>query len=135
MATLIDSTLWVQFTRASSSLSAKRFVAAHILSRQAAVAEPIVFEVLRHATDEEIRALRTQFQIMPLMPAPDDLWTLATALGQRCRRKGIAAGSLDLLIATVAIHNDADLVTFDRDFHRIAGICDLRVNLLQPPTP
>ena len=135
MPTLIDSSLWIDFTRARSPRSLKQFIAPHILAPQAALAEPIVFEVLRHAADAEMPALHAQFQTMPLMQAPADLWTVAAKLGQSCRKKGINAGSLDLLIASVAIHHDAELITFDGDFQRIAGICRLRVKLLQRPAP
>ncbi len=44
------------------------------------------------------------------------------------------AGALDLLIATVAIHHDAELITFDQDFQKIARACGLRVKLLQRPS-
>jgi predicted nucleic acid-binding protein len=51
-------------------------------------------------------------------------------LGQKCREKGISAGSLDLLIASVAIHHQAELITFDEDFSAIARISTLNVTLL-----
>jgi predicted nucleic acid-binding protein len=133
MPLLIDSSLWVDFTRARSPRHLKQFIASYILAPTAALAEPIVFEVLRHATGEEIPAVEAQFQTLPLVPMPDDLWMRATKLGQVCRRKGITAGSLDLLIVTIAIYNDAELVTFDGDFQFIAKACDLRVKLLQRP--
>jgi predicted nucleic acid-binding protein len=131
--TLIDSSLWIDFTRARSPIAVKRFIAPYILAPQAAVAEPVTYEVMRHATDAEIPALEAQFKTMPLLPTPDDLWTNAAKLGQSCRRKGVNAGSLDLLIVSVAIHHDAELVTFDGDFQRIAGACKVRVKLLQRP--
>jgi predicted nucleic acid-binding protein len=134
VAALIDSTLWIDFTRARSPRALKQFVAPYILAPDAAVAEPIVFEVLRHASEDEIRILHAQFQMLPLLATPDDLWTRAAKLGQGCRRKGISAGSLHLLIVAAAIHHGAELVTFDRDFQGIAAVCDLRVKLLQRPS-
>jgi predicted nucleic acid-binding protein len=133
MPSLIDSSLWVDFTRARSPRSLKQFIAPYILSPEAVIAEPIMYEVLRHASDEEAQAIQAQFQTMPLMRAPDDLWTSAARLGQACKRKGVTAGSMDLLIVAVAVHHDAELVTFDRDFQDIARICDLRAKLLQRP--
>jgi predicted nucleic acid-binding protein len=41
--------------------------------------------------------------------------------------------ALKLLIATVAIHHDAELITFDKDFDAISKAVGLRVNLLQKP--
>jgi hypothetical protein len=133
MPSLIDTSLWIDFTRARSPRSLKQFIAPHILSPEAVLAEPIVYEVLRHATDEEIREAGEYFQTMPVVATPDDLWSKAAKLGQNCRKKGITAGSLDLLIVVVALHHDAELVTFDGDFQDIAGFCGLRVKVLTRP--
>jgi predicted nucleic acid-binding protein len=42
-------------------------------------------------------------------------------------------GSLDLLIASTALHHDAELVTFDDDFEQIASASSLRVKRLHRP--
>jgi hypothetical protein len=131
---LIDSSLWIDFTRSRSPRPLKQFIAPYILSPDSALAEPIAYEVLRHATDEEARAIQAQFETLPLMKTPDDLWTAAAKLGQRCRKKGVTAGSLDLLIVSIALHHDAELITFDADFETIAKACDLRLKLLRRPS-
>lgn len=133
MPTLIDSSLWIDFTRTRSPKALKQFILPYILAPHAAVSEPIVFEVMRHATDREIPPLEAQFNTLPLLAAPVDLWKRAATLGQACRNAGVTAGSLDLLIATVAIHHDAELVTFDEDFQPIAQVCKLRLKLLCRP--
>ena len=134
-SSLIDSSVWIDFTRLRSPRSIKQFIAPYVLAPEAALAAPVAYEVLRHATADEARAIEAQFQTMPLLQTPSDLWTEAARLGQNCRRKGITAGSLDLLIVTVAIHHDAELITFDQDFQAIARVCGLRLRLLQrPPT-
>lgn len=133
MSTLIDTSLWIDFTRARSPAELKRSIAPHILHADAHVAEPIVFEILRHATAEERLLLERQFQTYPFLATPADLWTKAATLGQRCRQHGITVGSLDLLIASLAIHHDAELISFDDDFQKIAGVSDLRIRLLVRP--
>lgn len=133
MASIIDASLWIDFTRQRSPRHLKEFIAPYIFDSEACLAEPIVFEILRHANDEETRQLREQFQTLPMLSTPDDLWTEAAALGQRCRRRGATVGSLDLLIASVALHHDATLVTFDADFEQIAAVSTLRVTRLQRP--
>jgi hypothetical protein len=133
--TLLDSSLWIDFTRQRSPRALKQFIAPYILAQNAALAEPIMFEVLRFATVDEIEPIQAQFQLLPLLPTPNDLWESAAKLGQSCRGKGITAGPLDLLIAQIAVHHEAELVTFDTDFQAIAKACGLRVKLLQRPTP
>jgi predicted nucleic acid-binding protein len=131
MTQLIDSSLWIDFLRPKTPPALKQTLAPVILSADSHLAEPIVFEVLRHATDREVKQIEKLFEAFPLLPTPTDLWGRAAELGRACRKKGITATSMDLLIATVAIHHDAVLVTFDADLARIASCSNLRVNLLK----
>jgi predicted nucleic acid-binding protein len=133
MARLVDASLWIDFSRARSSQSLRDFIDPYVFDPDACLAEPITFEVLRYASEEETRRLQAQFQTLPMLTTPVNLWSEAAALGQRCRRHGISAGSLDLLIASVALHHDAELVTFDADFEQIATVSTLRVTWLPPP--
>lgn len=130
---LVDASLWIDFTRARSLRHLEELIAPYILDPEACLAEPIAFEILRYANEEETRQLKAQFQTMPMLSTPDDLWSEGAALGQRCRREGINAGSLDLLIASVALHHRAEVVTFDADFEQIARVSTLRVMRLQRP--
>src|SRR5258706_7763289 len=130
MATLIDSSLWIDFTRPRSPANLKQFIAPYILHPDAHLSEPIIFEVLRHATPRESQQLTAQFQTFPLLDVPSDLWSASAALGQLCRQKGITVGSFDLLIATIAQHHAATLITFDDDFPKIATVSNLKVKLL-----
>jgi predicted nucleic acid-binding protein len=134
MARLIDSSLWVDFTRKKSPAHLKAVIHPWILDPAACLCEPIAFEVLRHATQQERKWLEAQFGTFPLLPTPPRLWRDATLLGQKCRSKGINAGSLDLLIAATAIHHDAELVTFDSDFSSITRATSLHLKLLTRPT-
>src|SRR5262245_59174260 len=135
MPTLIDTSLWIDLTRARSPQAVKQFVASYILHPDAHLAEPGAFEILSHSSAAEARSNQQQFQALPTLATPPDLWTHATHLGQACLRKGFNVASLDLLIATVAIHHAAELITFDSDFQHIAGVSGLQVNLLVRPTP
>ena len=133
MKTLIDASLWIDFTRSKSPQALKRFIAPYILHPDAHLAAPVSFEVLRYATPEESKLLTRHFQTFPFLMTPADLWERAAELGQVCRKKGINSGSLDLLIASVAIHHQATLITFDEDFSRMATVSSLQVKHLQRP--
>ena len=135
MITLPDTGLWIALTRSRSPRALKAFVAPYINNPNAALAEPIVFELLRNATDPEAIQLTHLFQSLPLLAGPPSLWSDAVQLGRRCRAAGLSIGSIDLLIATTAIHHDAQLITFDTDFPRIAAVSKLRARLLKPPSP
>ena len=130
MARLIESSLWVDFTRSKSPLALKTMIQPWILDPLACLCEPVAFEILRHATPQERQWIEAQFSTLPLLTTPPLLWRDAARLGQQCRDQGINAGSLDLLIASMAIHHEAELITFDRDYVAIARASDLRVVLL-----
>jgi hypothetical protein len=133
MAALIDTSLWIDFTRKRSPQSLKRFIAPFLLDPEAYLAEPVVFEILRHATPAENKQLNQQFQTLPTLATPVDMWSQAANLGQACRRKNITVSSMDLLIAWVALSHGAEVVTFDDDFQKIASVSNLRVKLLTRP--
>ena len=135
MATLIDTSVWIDFTRARSSKKLKAFIAPYVLDPEAHLTDPIAFEILRHATPREAQQLNRPFQTMPLLVVPDNLWAAAALLGQKCRQQGLTIGSLDLLIAVVALHHQATLITFDDDFQQISAVSKLQVKLLSRPLP
>ena len=135
MSILIDTSLWVDFSRIKSPPFLKRFINPYLYSPDAVLVEPIAFEVTRLAHFDGQPILQKLFEETPLLRTPPILWTDAADLGQRCRRAGIAAGSLDLLIAAAAIHHQLTLVTFDQDFLQLASLSTLQVNLLQKPSP
>ena len=135
MATLVDTSLWIDFMCARSPQSLKRFIAPFILDPGVFLAEPIVFELLRFATDVELDQLTRQFQTFPMLTTPKDLWTEAARLGRACRKNNATIGSIDLCIAALAIHYDAELVSFDSDYLSVAAVSGLRFKGLQrPPT-
>lgn len=135
MPTLIDTSIWIDFTRTRSPRKLKQFIAPFILDPDAHLAEPITFEILRHATPAEAKQLTQQFQTLPMFATPPALWSDAACLGQACRQKNITVHSLDLLIGAIALHYGAEVVTFDDDFQKIAGVSKLQVKLLKRPTP
>ena len=133
MTLLLDTSLWIDFTRARSPAPLKQFIAPYVLDPAAHLAEPVLFEVLRSARPEEARLLEAQFDVLPCLPTPKDLWQRAIALGQACRQAGRTVLSLDLLVAAVAMHHDAVVVSFDADFEAIASVSALRLKRLNRP--
>lgn len=135
MARLIDSSLWVDFTRSQSPPALKALIHPWILNPEACLCEPVVFEILRLATPAERPLIEAQFETLPLLATPPTLWRDATRLGQRCRDQGHTPGSLDLLIAASALHHEAVLITFDAGFSPLADLSALRLELLTRPIP
>jgi predicted nucleic acid-binding protein len=133
MTLLLDTSLWIDFTRAGSPVALKQCIAPYVLDPVAHLAEPVRFEMLRAARPEEARLLEAQFDTLPLLATPADLWQQAINLGQACRQIGRTVLSLDLLIAAIALHHNAVLVSFDADFEAIASVSALRLQRLSRP--
>ncbi|MCX5950789.1 MAG: PIN domain-containing protein [Cyanobacteria bacterium] len=133
MTLLLDTSLWIDFTRARSPASLKQFIAPFVLDPAAHLAEPVRFELLRSARPDETRQLEAQFATLPTLHTPTDLWQQAIDLGQACRQIGRTVLSLDLLVAAVALHHNAVLVSFDTDFEAIASVSELRLQRLERP--
>ena len=131
MEFLIDSSLWIDFTRRKSPPALKAQILPWVLKPESVTCDAVVFEVMRNATKDERRSLASQFQTMPLLESPHDLWESAITLGQACRERGFSIGPLDILIAAVALHHDAEVVTFDGDYSLIAKVSSLKVHLLK----
>jgi hypothetical protein len=75
------------------------------------------------------------FSILSTLP---NLWPREAELGRLCHKQSITLGSLDLLIATVALHHRAQLVTFNEDFEppvQFTPINVLRLNRPKLTTP
>ena len=133
MILLLNTNRWIDFTRARSPLPLKKFIAPFVLNPQAHLAEPVRFELLRSARPDEIRQLEAQFATLPKLTTPADLWQRAIDLGQACRQFGRTVFSIDLLVAAVALHHNALLVSFDADFEAIASVSELRLQRLDRP--
>jgi predicted nucleic acid-binding protein len=133
MATLIDTSLWIHLTRASSPQRLKHFVLPHITDPSARMAEPVIFELMRHAHPAEVENLRQYFAAQPVLATPHDLWERAATLGRVCRKNGHTAGAIDLLITTIALTHEATILTFDADFQKISAAVGVEVKLLVKP--
>jgi predicted nucleic acid-binding protein len=133
MTLLLDTSLWIDFTRTRSPTALKQLIAPFVLDPEAHLAEPVRFELLRSARPDETRQLEAQFATLPTLPTPADLWQRAINLGQACHAIGRTVLSLDLLVAAVALHHNAVLVSFDADFEAIAAVSALRLHRLSRP--
>ena len=134
MTLLLDTSLWLYFTRSGSPATLKQCIAPYVLDPEAHLAEPVRFEMLRSARPEEARLLEAQFNTLPCLDTPTDLWHQAIALGQACRQIGRTVPSLDLLVAAIALHHNAVVVSFDDDLAAIASVSPLRFSHLSRPS-
>ena len=68
-----------------------------------------------------------EFEALPILVPDREDHVAAADLRNRCRRHGVQAGTIDALLAAMAIRHDLHLITTDRDFVRMADYCALRL--------
>ena len=127
---IVDTSVWVDFFRPATPETLRRKILRIVDDIDVCICEPSLFELQRAAPRRQRRRLNLYFDTVRVLPAPSDIWTGATRLGQKCLDKGHAVGTMDLLIAETCMAHDLPIVTFDRDFQSIAAVSALDLILL-----
>lgn len=73
------------------------------------------------------RRIIEYFSVLPLIVPEREDYIKAAALRNLCRKKGIQAGTIDALLASLCIERDIQILTTDKDFSQIARISSLKV--------
>jgi len=82
---------------------------------------PILQELLDGVKSRsQFELLRGYMETFPLVDLSRRHYVEASSLRNHCRSRGIQAGAVDFLIATVCIHENFPLLTADNDFFHIA---------------
>jgi predicted nucleic acid-binding protein len=120
---LVDSSVWIEFQRATGSPADRRVTAAIESDEPLATMGLVLMEVLAGARDErhaeDLRRLLDRCRFLPLEEPSDH--EVAARLYRACRREGTTIRRLpDCLIAAVAIRNGISLMHQDADFEAIA---------------
>src|SRR5574337_643128 len=68
-----------------------------------------------------------RFAALPLLQPDRDDHISAAALRNSCRQSGVQLGTIDALLAQLAIRHDLTLLTTDKGFTHAAKHCSLRV--------
>jgi predicted nucleic acid-binding protein len=69
----------------------------------------------------------SHFSALPLLVPDRDDHIHAAQLRNRCRRKGVQAGTIDALLAALCVRHDLTMLTADKDFHHFAKVVSLSV--------
>ena len=134
MGSLIDTSLWVDHFRLTTPADVKSQVLSYVNKRDICVGEPILFELLAACSKRDRPRLERYFALIPVLPAPASLWRDATRLGQRCADVGLVVPAMDLLIASLCVHHDVELITFDSHFAGIGRLAPFKVTCLTRAT-
>jgi hypothetical protein len=128
---LVETSAWVEYDRATSSVIDQRLTALISAGEDIAATEPVLMEVLAGARDEatstRLRRLLTSFGWIPADAGAD--FEGAARVYRSCREAGVTPrGLIDCMIASIALRADASLLTADSDFAAMARVLPLRLD-------
>ena len=127
---VVDTSVWIDFFRGTSTPKVDRFVALVHDDAGIAITDVILTEILQGLRSEsDVRRVERRLALFEVLRL-DDLedFRRAAALYRGARRKGITIRrTLDCLIASVCIREEVPLLHADADFDRLASCSDLHV--------
>ncbi len=129
---LVDTSVWsLALRRRTSRLSRtqQRIVEGLrglIEHDEAAMTGPVRQELLSGLREEsEFHRLAEVLRHFPYIPVLDGDYDAAASCFNLCRRAGVSAGAIDMLLCAVALRAEVTLMTCDADFVRYADVLDL----------
>jgi predicted nucleic acid-binding protein len=124
---LVDTSVWISVLRPRPIQPLRNRIDELFQGDAIATTGMIRLELLSGAkTAPEFGKLAFVTEMVHQLPATDSTWTRAAELAFALRRRGLTLGSADILIAAVAIENDAVLLHADAHFEHIAQHSELK---------
>lgn len=128
---LIDTSVWSEaLRRKEKSLDLSETLVRAIIENndEIVIIGIILQEILSGITDDKLFAeIKAVLNDLSYIDITKEDYIYAAELRNRCKKKGIVAGSFDFLIASVSIRNKLTLVTYDKDFINISKYTELRI--------
>jgi len=128
---IIDTSVWSEaLRRKKNTVNSSETAVRKIIENDDEIVIPgiIIQEILTGISNEKLfREIKDILDDFAYLDITKKDYIYASELSNECRSKGITAGSIDFLIASAAIRNELELVTFDKDFFNISKHSDLKI--------
>lgn len=124
---VVDTSAWIEALRAEGSPRARALVDQAIEIGLCVVVDPVLAELavgVRSARDRA--SLMDLLDVFPCVHVQPATWRAAAELGVRTRAAGLAVPMVDLLIATLVLEDDFELLHADKHFVWLARVVPLR---------
>jgi len=128
---IIDTSVWSEsLRRKRNTVNSSEAVVRKIIENdyEIVILGIILQEILTGISNKKLfREIKDILDDFVYLDITKNDYIYASELSNKCRSKGIIAGSIDFLIASAAIRNKLQLVTFDKDFFNICKHSDLKI--------
>ena len=119
---IVDTSVWVQAFRINASPE-HREVVRLLAQGEVSMVGAVLAEVLQGVrSQQEFERLRERVAALPYLDETKETWTRVAALSYQMRQSGQPVGTVDLLIAALALEHGCTLYTLDDHFQRIPGL-------------
>ena len=124
---LIDTSVWIDFFRRGDAPESDMLVEL-IRRKLARITGLVAAELLSGAgSGKEFATLQDYLSALDRLDDPPDLWPRVAAARYRLARKGFQASVADTIVAVVAHHHRASLLTRDAHFVLMARTLPLKL--------
>jgi len=117
---LVDTSVWIRFLRGDGTRETG-MLELLIETGAAAVCGVVLCELYPLGGSIKVRQEADRFfRSLPVLPDPPELWKTVTGMRTACVTAGVKGiGLPDLVVAAVAVHNSAALLSMDSHFQQI----------------
>ena len=122
---LIDTSAWILGLKRNSSPQIKNILMEILDKDQSATTGIIILELLQ-GTKKEYEEIFSDLSALHYFEENKEIWKKASLLGFELRRKGKTIPSTDLLIASISLYYDLDILHADNHFEIIKLYSNLK---------
>jgi predicted nucleic acid-binding protein len=119
---IVDTCVWIEFFRNPESeltLQLKE----HIKERKVVMVGMVLAEILQSImTKKEAGRVKESLKKLPYLEVTWDAWEKAGELSRDLRRRGITIPLSDMIIASLAMVEDYEVLTVDPHFQHVPGL-------------
>jgi predicted nucleic acid-binding protein len=122
---LVDTSLWIEFFKNASST--KTAALKKLISiDQVVIAGPVLVELYQGARSlSELKGIKTALSVLHALDTNESIWEKGGMLSFELKRKGLTMKTMDIILASLAIHHNCYLYSLDKDFETIARYSNL----------
>jgi len=124
---LIDTSAWILGLKRNSSVQIKNILTEILDKDQSATTGIIILELLQGTkTKKEYEEIFSDLSALHYFEENKEIWKKALLLGFELRRKGKTIPSTNLLIASISLYYDLDILHADNHFEIIKLYSNLK---------
>ena len=128
---LIDTSAWILGLKRNSSTQIKNILTEILDKDQSATTGIIILELLQGTkTKKEYEEIFSDLSALHYFKENREIWKKASLLGFELRRKGKTIPSTDLLIASISLYYNLNILHADNHFEIIKSLSNLKTTNL-----